>query len=110
MQLASKMRFISAQLIALLDDDLYLRSASHANAMAARLRTALEAGIADGSIRGSGSARPTQANGVFAILPPARPTGCASTSGSTTGTRAGRGALDVRVRHHGGTTSTTSSR
>ncbi|WP_431245836.1 threonine aldolase family protein [Leifsonia xyli] len=69
MQLASKMRFISAQLIALLSDDLYLRSAGHANAMATRLRTALEAGIADGSIRGVGFSQATQANGVFATLP-----------------------------------------
>ena len=42
MQLASKMRFMSAQFIALLEDGLWLRSASHANAMAARLRTAVE--------------------------------------------------------------------
>ena len=38
MQLASKMRFMSAQFIALLEGDLWLRSARHANAMAARLR------------------------------------------------------------------------
>ncbi|WP_081423166.1 glycoside hydrolase family 3 N-terminal domain-containing protein [Leifsonia xyli] len=69
MQLASKMRFISAQLIALLTDDLHLRSASHANAMAARLRGALEAGIADGSVQGIGFSQKTQANGVFATLP-----------------------------------------
>src|ERR1700712_1323149 len=50
MQLASKMRFVSAQLLALLADDLYLTSATQANAMAARLRGALEAGIADGSL------------------------------------------------------------
>ncbi len=65
----SKMRFISAQLIALLADDLYVRSASHANAMASRLRGALEAGIADGSIRGVGFSQATEANGVFATLP-----------------------------------------
>jgi len=70
MQLASKMRFVSAQMIALLSDDLYLRSATHANAMAAKLRAALEAGIADGSITGLEFARATQANAVFAILPP----------------------------------------
>lgn len=69
MQLSSKMRFVSAQLIALLTDDLYLRSASHANAMAARLRGALEARIADGSIEGVGFSQETQANGVFATLP-----------------------------------------
>jgi threonine aldolase len=69
MQLASKMRFVSAQLIALYEDDLWLRNASHANAMAARLRAGIEAGIADGSIRGVAFSQPTQANGVFATLP-----------------------------------------
>ncbi|WP_426625619.1 threonine aldolase family protein [Leifsonia sp. McL0607] len=69
MQLASKMRFISAQLIALLTGDLYVRSASHANAMASRLRGALETGIADGSIKGLGFSQATEANGVFATLP-----------------------------------------
>lgn len=71
MQLASKMRFISAQLIALLDPehDLYLRNARHANAMAARLRAGVEAGIADGTITGVGFSQPTQSNGVFATLP-----------------------------------------
>jgi threonine aldolase len=69
MQLASKMRFVSAQLLALLDGDLYLRNARHANAMAARLRSALEAGIADGSITGLSFSQATQANAVFAILP-----------------------------------------
>ncbi len=38
MQLASKMRFVSAQLIALLEGDLWLESARHANAMAAQAR------------------------------------------------------------------------
>ena len=69
MQLASKMRFVSAQLLALLDGDLYLRTARHANAMATRLRSAMEAGIADGSIRGVEFTQPTQANAVFARLP-----------------------------------------
>jgi threonine aldolase len=69
MQLASKMRFISAQLIALLDGDLYLRNARHANAMAARLRAGVEAGLRDGSITGVGFSQPTQSNGVFATLP-----------------------------------------
>ena len=70
MQLASKMRFVSAQLLALLDGDLYLRTARHANAMAARLRSQMEAGIADGSVRGVGFTQPTQSNAVFAHLPP----------------------------------------
>jgi threonine aldolase len=69
MQLSSKMRFVSAQLIALLEGDLWLRNAKHANAMAARLRSEIEAGIADGSIRGVDFTQPTQSNGVFAILP-----------------------------------------
>lgn len=70
MQLASKMRFVSAQLIALLTDDLYLRSASHANAMAARLRSALEERVASGEITGLAFTQATQANAVFATLPP----------------------------------------
>ena len=70
MQLASKMRFVSAQLIALLEDDLWLRSASHANAMARRLRDALDAGLAAGDLPGLGFTQETQSNGVFATLPP----------------------------------------
>ncbi|MFD5226447.1 threonine aldolase family protein [Microbacterium sp. NPDC058342] len=69
MQLASKMRFVSAQLIALLEGDLWLRNARHSNAMAQRLRTAVEQGLADGSIRGVEFTQPTQSNGVFATLP-----------------------------------------
>jgi threonine aldolase len=69
MQLASKMRFVSAQLIALLTDDLYLRSAGHANAMAARLRGALETAIADGTIDNLSFSQATDANAVFAVLP-----------------------------------------
>ena len=69
MQLASKMRFVSAQLIALLEGDLWLRSAGHANAMARRLRDALDAGIAAGELPGLGFTQPTQSNGVFATLP-----------------------------------------
>jgi threonine aldolase len=63
MQLASKMRFISAQLEALLRDDLWVRCASQANAMAARLAAALE------PIDGVELAYPVQANAVFATLP-----------------------------------------
>lgn len=69
MQLASKMRFVSAQLIALLEGDLWLQSASHANAMARRLRDALDAGIAAGDLPGLGFSQATQSNGVFAVLP-----------------------------------------
>ncbi len=63
MQLASKMRFLSAQFIALLDGDLWLRSAAHANAMAARLRAGVE------GIDGVEPTQNTESNGVFAVLP-----------------------------------------
>ena len=63
MQLASKMRFMSAQFIALLEGDLWLRSAAHANAMAARLRAAVD------TINGVRPTQPTESNGVFAVLP-----------------------------------------
>ncbi len=69
MQLSSKMRFVSAQLIALLEGDLYLRNARHSNAMAQRLRAGVEAGITDGSISGVAFSQPTEANGVFATVP-----------------------------------------
>jgi threonine aldolase len=69
MQLASKMRFVSAQLIALYEGDLWLRNASHANAMAHRLRAGIEAGLADGTMRGVGFSQSTDVNGVFATLP-----------------------------------------
>lgn len=65
MQLSSKMRFVSAQLIALMEDDLWLRSAQHSNAMAARLRGSLESL----SLTELGFTQPTQANAVFAKLP-----------------------------------------
>ncbi|MHB1489301.1 MAG: threonine aldolase family protein [Cellulomonas sp.] len=63
MQLASKMRFISAQFVALLEGDLWLRSAQHANAMATRLRAAVEA------IDGVQVTQSTDANAVFVVLP-----------------------------------------
>ncbi len=69
MQLASKMRFISAQLVALFEGDLWLRNAQHANGMATRLRTSIEAGLAAGTIREVGFTQKTEANGVFATLP-----------------------------------------
>src|SRR5690606_7838399 len=69
MQLASKMRFVSAQLLALYEGDLWRRSAGHANAMAARLRDSLDTAIASGTIAGLSFTQPTQANGVFAALP-----------------------------------------
>jgi threonine aldolase len=69
MQLASKMRFVSAQLIALLTDDLYRRSANRANAMAGHLRRSLEAAIVDGRVRNLSFSQETTANAVFAVLP-----------------------------------------
>lgn len=63
-QLASKMRFASAQLLAMYDGDLWLRSASHANAMASRLA----AGVAP--FDGVRITQPVQSNAVFARLDP----------------------------------------
>ena len=65
MQLASKMRYVSAQFEALLAGDLWQRSAAHANAMARRL-----AGAVDG-LPGLRITQPVEANAVFAILAPA---------------------------------------
>ena len=64
MQLSSKMRFLAAQFNALLDDDLWLRNAAHANAMAARLA----AGLAD--VPGVEVVYPVEADAVFARLDP----------------------------------------
>jgi threonine aldolase len=62
-QLASKMRFISAQLLRLFEDDLWRETAGHANAMARRLRDAVAA------VPGIRIAYPVEANAVFAVLP-----------------------------------------
>ena len=61
--LFSKMRFLSAQLVAFLEDDLWLRNARHANAMAARVRQ----GLAE--IPGVRFPHPTEINFVLAALP-----------------------------------------
>ena len=63
MQLASKMRFISAQFDALLSTDLWRRTAAAANAMATRLGEGVAA------IEGAELVHPVDANGVFARLP-----------------------------------------
>ena len=63
-QLASKMRFLSAQVVAMLEGDLWARSARHANAMAARLAEAVA------GVDGVQILRPVQANAVFAALAP----------------------------------------
>jgi threonine aldolase len=62
MQLASKMRYIAAQFIPYLEEGIWVANAAHANAMAQRLSEGLvEAGFE--------LAYPTQANGVFPVLP-----------------------------------------
>ncbi|MEU4360965.1 beta-eliminating lyase-related protein [Promicromonospora sp. NPDC023987] len=78
MQLASKTRFVSAQLLALLGEPgtptsgtgesapLWLRNAAHSNAMGARLRAGVEAAGLAGTVR---ITCPTDANVVFATLP-----------------------------------------
>jgi threonine aldolase len=63
MQLTSKMRFVAAQFVALLEADLWLRNAAHANAMAARLHDLVC------PAPGLTVTRPRQANAVFATLP-----------------------------------------
>jgi threonine aldolase len=60
MQLASKMRFISAQFDALLSGDLWQRNAANANAMARRL--------AEGVKDSLPIAYPVQSNAVFAVV------------------------------------------
>jgi threonine aldolase len=63
LQLASKMRFLAAQLDALLTDELWLRCAAQANAMAALLAERVE-GVPAVTIT-----RPVQTNAVFARMP-----------------------------------------
>jgi threonine aldolase len=58
-QLLSKMRFVSAQLQAYLDNDVWLRNARHANAMAIRLSEGLSV------IPGVEVLYPTQSNEIF---------------------------------------------
>jgi threonine aldolase len=65
MQLASKMRYISAQFSAYLSDDLYLKTARHANAMAQLLVEKLN------DIPEIEIIQKSSANGVFAKLPKA---------------------------------------
>jgi threonine aldolase len=62
MQLASKMRFLAAQIEALLTDDLWLRNASRANAMAARLGARLT------GLPGLELAVPVETNALFLRL------------------------------------------
>ncbi|MBX3633774.1 MAG: low specificity L-threonine aldolase, partial [Simplicispira sp.] len=62
-QLASKMRFLSAPWLGMLEGDAWLRHAAHANAMAQRLATGLA------GIPGARLLFPVEANGVFVALP-----------------------------------------
>jgi threonine aldolase len=63
LQLASKMRFLAAQFEALLTDELWLRSARRANAMAERLAGSVR------EIPGLTITQPVETNAVFATLP-----------------------------------------
>ena len=62
-QLASKMRFLAAPWAAMLRDDIWLRYARHANALAKRLGAALQ------EIPGVLLLHPVEASGVFAEMP-----------------------------------------
>jgi threonine aldolase len=64
MQLASKMRYLAAQFSALLEDQLWLRNARHANAMARRLADGVD------GVPGVRLHQPVESNGVFAALDP----------------------------------------
>jgi threonine aldolase len=63
MQLASKMRFISAQYIAYLSGGLWKECASHSNRMARELQKGLK------EINGIKITQKVEANGVFVIMP-----------------------------------------
>ncbi len=63
-QLASKMRFISAPWVGLLENDVWLRNAVHANNSAALLSNALTA------VEGIKLMYPREANAVFVEMPP----------------------------------------
>ena len=64
LQLTSKLRFVAAQFTALLQDDLWLANATHANTMARRLAEGAAA------VAGVEIVHPVQANAVFARLQP----------------------------------------
>jgi threonine aldolase len=63
MQLPSKMRFISAQFLRLLRDEIWITSATHANKMARRLFDGIK------NIQKIKITRTVQANAVFAVIP-----------------------------------------
>jgi len=63
MQLASKMRFVSAQFVALLEDELWRANAEHSNSMAQYLASKVT------GIPGVTITQAVEANAVFAIIP-----------------------------------------
>ncbi|MDD4028565.1 MAG: low specificity L-threonine aldolase [Caldisericia bacterium] len=63
-QLASKMRFISAQFLAYFDQDLWLQNATCANRMAHYLKSAIQSQLPEVRI-----AKPVESNAVFVYLP-----------------------------------------
>jgi len=63
MQLASKMRYVSAQFLAYFENDLWKKNANHANDMAKLLATEV------GKIKEITITQEVHANGVFAIVP-----------------------------------------
>jgi threonine aldolase len=63
MQLASKMRFISAQYLAYFNDSLWLKCAAHSNSMAKLLYEKVK------DIKGLNVTQLVQSNGVFVIIP-----------------------------------------
>jgi threonine aldolase len=63
MQLASKMRFISAQYIAYFGNDLWKRCAAHSNAMAGLLYDKVK------DVKGLRITQKVQSNGIFVIIP-----------------------------------------
>ena len=69
MQLGSKMRFLSAQLLALYEVELWLRSATHANAMATRLAAGIEHLERSAETPGFRLTQRTESNAVFAVVP-----------------------------------------
>lgn len=63
MQLASKMRFLACQFEAMLKDNLWLKTASHANAMAKLLESEMR------KLERVEITQKVEANGVFAVIP-----------------------------------------
>ena len=92
-QLASKMRFLSAPWLGILEDDAWLRRARHANAMAQRLGSGMAA------IPGVRLLYPVEANGVFASLPAAGESALRARMALLHLHRLGRRALHVLMGH-----------